>query len=282
MNNLQYKYTLRLNDNVLQVRIPKKAQNNRYIWNTLRHCNAEYEIHILLKGRIPVEIEESLIPLEARQGILILPGKYHTPLYSNEELEHLAISFSFLDGELANIIHRDIQNYRQFNITTEMLQECLSIFHEYNVCSTYCNEKIAALLTSLMISILRNLNLSASSTPFFSIPELERAEIIDNFFGLETDECLKSKYLAEKLHISERQLNRVIHKLYGMTFQEKLTQSRMDRATWLLRTTNKKIDEIADLIGYSSVTAFYQAFKKYFQITPQKYRIALKKTSKSR
>lgn len=276
MNDLQYKYTINLTGNMLQVRFSKNPEKHRYSWNSTRHCNAEYELHFLLKGRIPVEIEENHLLLDTRQAVLILPGKYHAPLNPSEELEHFSISFSVLEGELADILHRDIQNYKLFNISTDMLQECVAIYHECNICSMYCNEKIAALLTSLMISVLRNLNLSTTSVPFLSVTELERADIIDNFFGTQLIEPLKAEQLSKQLHISERQLNRVIKQLYGMTFQEKLTQTKMDRATWLLRTTDKKIGGIADLVGYSSEASFYQVFRKYFQITPQKYRIQKK------
>lgn len=275
-NDLQYKYILRFNDNVLQVRISKNLQEHRYRWDTIRHCNAEYEIHILLKGRIPVEVEESLFFIEVGQGLLILPGKYHAPQNSSDALEHFSIGFSVLEGGLADILHNEIQNCKPFSITTDMLQECLEIYREFNTYNIYRNEKISALLSSIMISVLRNLNLSKLNSTVFSITELERTDLIDAFFALSLKEPLKAEQLAKQLHLSERQLNRVIQQLYGMTFQEKLTQTRMDRAAWLLRTTNKKIGEIADLIGYSSEAAFYQAFQKYFQITPKKYRMQKK------
>ena len=56
----------------------------------------------------------------------------------------------------------------------------------------------------------------------------------------------------------------------------------MDRAAWLLRTSDKKIDEIAEAIGYASEAAFYQAFRKYFHITPKKYRMEKKSAEISR
>jgi len=51
-----------------------------------------------------------------------------------------------------------------------------------------------------------------------------------------------------------------------MTFQEKMTHAKMDRAAWLLRTSNKKIIEVAESVGYSSEAAFYQAFRKYIRL----------------
>ena len=273
MNQLQHKYIIHLHNNLLQVRISKRIEEQRYTWVASRHCNAEYELHILLKGRIPVEVEENHFLLESRQGILILPGRYHAPLESIGELEHFSLSFTILDGELSERLHAKITNAKLFSISTEMLQECLAIYNECNINSAYRNEKIHSLLTSLIISVLRNMELHPSTTPILSSTELERTEIIDNFFDEQLKDHVGSEQLAKQLHLSERQLNRVLYRLYGMTFQEKMTRTKMDRAAWLLRTTDKKISEIAEAIGYSSEGAFYQAFRKHFQITPYKYRI---------
>ncbi len=272
MSDLKHKYTIRLNNNVLQVRILKNFEKQRYIWEATRHCNAEYELHIVLKGRIPVEVEDNHLLLEVRQGILIPPGQYHAPLSPSGEFERFPIGFSVLEGDLADVLHKEISNYRIFNITTDILQECLAIYREFNICSLFRDVKMTALLTSLMISVLQNLNLNPTDTTALSITELERIDIIDDFFASQLRERLGAEQLAKKLHVSERQLNRVIYQLYGMTFQEKMMRTKMDRSAWLLRTTNKKIGEIAELVGYSSEAAFYQAFRKYFQTTPQKYR----------
>ena len=272
MKHLQYKHTLHLHSNTLQARIPKSFEHQRYHWNASRHCNAEYELHILLKGKIRVEVEQTHLLLEACQGILILPGQYHAPLEVCEAPEHFVLSFTLQSGALAEALQREISGFRVFTLSTDMLQECLAIWQECNIPSAYRNEKIHALLTSLMISVLRKLNLSPAVTPTPSTSEIDRADIIDNFFDEQLKDRLGAEHLAKQLYLSERQLNRVIYRLYGMTFQEKMTKAKMDRAAWLLRTTDKKIDEIAEDVGYASEAAFYVAFRKYFQITPQKYR----------
>lgn len=272
MNKLQYKYMLRLDNNSLQVRISEKLKNHRYNWSTYRHCNAEYELHILLNGKIPVEIEEKNVVLKAREGIIIIPGQFHAPLKPIEDIEHFSLSFSVPEGELADLLNSEITSYMHFDISDDMCKTCLEIYSECEHCNSYRNERIMALITNLMISVLRKLDLDKKDNGAFSAPELERADIIDNFFGLSLEYVQGSKQLASQLHLSERQLNRVISRLYGMTFQQKMTQTKMDRSAWLLRSTTKKVGEIAQMVGYNSEAAFYQAFRKHFNVTPQKYR----------
>lgn len=272
MSQLQHKYTLELDNNLLQVRISKNFKQHRYDWSTNRHCNAEYELHILLNGSIPVEIEGNNIILEAGKGLLIPPGRYHAPLMPNVPIEHFAVSFFISDGNLAAELNERISNYNHFVISEGLAKTCREIYRECENIGLYRNEKIKALLTDIMISALRILSLNEEATVDFSATEPERADIIDNFFSLQL-ECKKSaKQLAEQLHVSERQLNRIILQLYKMTFQQKMTQTKMERSAWLLKTTTKKIGEIAQAVGYGSDPAFYQAFKKYFHVTPQEYR----------
>lgn len=282
MNPLQYKFTLLIGDSPIHVRIANNFGQNRHQWVASRHCNAEYELHILLKGKIPVEVEEQHFVLESRQGIFISPGQYHIPLSAKEQLDHFSLSFSFGESTLADLLHREIPSYKLFYISTEMLQECLALFYEYNAHRTYCNEKIQALLMSLFVSLFRTLNLNTPKTGSRTTTEIERTEIIDDFFAEHLQNLRRADELAEQLCVSTRQLDRILYQLYGMSFQEKITHTKMDRAAWLLRTSDKKIDEIAEAIGYASEAAFYQAFRKYFHITPKKYRMEKKSTEISR
>ena len=87
MKQLQYKFLLHLHEDFMQIRIASHFESQRYKWDTSRHCNAEYELHIILKGRIPIEVNETHLLLEAPQGILIAPGQYHVPSKTKEALE---------------------------------------------------------------------------------------------------------------------------------------------------------------------------------------------------
>jgi AraC-like DNA-binding protein len=272
MSQLQHKHILELEGSLLQVRISKNLKCQRYNWDTFRHCNAEYELHILLGGSMTVEIEDNNILLEAGEGIVISPGRYHAPIMPDSDIEHFAVSFFVTDGDLADKLSEKIPGYNHFNISQEMARICLEIYREYENAGLYCNEKIKALLSELMICVLRILDLNRERETTFFATEMERAEIIDNFFGKQL-ECIQGeKQLAGLLHVSERQLSRIILQLYNLTFRQKMMQTRMERSAWLLKTTSKKIGEVAEAVGYNSDAAFYLAFKKYFNITPQEYR----------
>ena len=78
--------------------------------------------------------------------------------------------------------------------------------------------------------------------------------------------------LAAVSHISTRQLQRMIQKQYGTTFQKKRTQARISAACILLKTTSCSLSEIAEQTGYSSPEHFSYAFRQQIGCTPGTYR----------
>ena len=51
-----------------------------------------------------------------------------------------------------------------------------------------------------------------------------------------------------------------------------LQHHRLRLAAQYLRDSQHSVQQIAHLVGYSSVTAFSQSFKKLFALTPSQYR----------
>ena len=85
------------------------------------------------------------------------------------------------------------------------------------------------------------------------------------------DKELPLSTLAEMLHLSERQLSRVIKKQYGVGYREKNKELRMrSAARRLLR--GESVTTVAWAVGYRSESAFYAAFKAYFGLSPAAYR----------
>ncbi|MEC0168578.1 helix-turn-helix domain-containing protein [Paenibacillus graminis] len=58
----------------------------------------------------------------------------------------------------------------------------------------------------------------------------------------------------------------------NMSFNEYLLLRRMEKAKLLLETTEMKIYEIADAVGYTEIDWFYKKFKEYTGTSANKYR----------
>jgi len=243
-------------------------------WQTGRHCNAEYELHILLRGSCQLEVETKQLTLCENQGILIAPGQYHHPKVLETDFTRFSLSFSAPAGQLLTALRKNIPVCRVFSVSPDICHICHNISYEYTAANIHKQEMLQSLLTQLFIQTERLLQLQNSSVSNISSgKEKTLVGQIDNFFEQNFANHAGKAALAKELHMSERQLLRILQKLYGMGFQEKLVYARMDYASWLLRTTKRTITDIAGTVGYSSEGAFFQAFKSHFQMTPQQYRL---------
>ena len=90
-----------------------------------------------------------------------------------------------------------------------------------------------------------------------------RMEVIEVFFAEQhgTPSCCREQ-LAEILCISDRQLDRVLERLFHQTFFEILTQYRMEYAeAW--RMQGLPLQAVAEKVGYKSIKRFLCAYKQY-------------------
>ena len=83
--------------------------------------------------------------------------------------------------------------------------------------------------------------------------------------------------VAGKVSFNPEYFSRMFMKETGLNFVTYLNNLRMRQAVELLEWTNKKIYEIAEEVGYSSVSYFSTAFKKTFGQTPNEYQIHIRR-----
>ena len=74
--------------------------------------------------------------------------------------------------------------------------------------------------------------------------------------------------LAAQLYLSERQTRNLVKKYYGQEYKTLIIKQRMEFADMLLEDTTRSLEEIAEEVGYRSYSGFYQAYTKYFGISP--------------
>jgi len=78
--------------------------------------------------------------------------------------------------------------------------------------------------------------------------------------------------VAEKMHMSSRTLRRHLRE-QNTSYQDLLNEIRFGLAKDYLRTTNFRLDQIAELLGYSEPGNFTHAFKRWAGVPPKTYRM---------
>lgn len=78
--------------------------------------------------------------------------------------------------------------------------------------------------------------------------------------------------MASDLGYERTYLSKFVRQTTGSTFKQLVNVERMRRAALLLRGTTRPIYEIAEEVGLSNLTSFYQRFREWAGCTPQEYR----------
>lgn len=250
-----------------------RAKRELYIRCADRHCNSQYEFHILLSGTSLFNVEGHIYALKAGDAIIVAPGQYHCGYQASKDFRRFTLGFRPEAGFLETQLRQFSKNENVLFLQQNTLQLCRNIIEQLCNQGAFQMDILRVMCMQLMIHLFREMRLQSPDTAYDSESlDVVRTNIIDCFFSMNAIPMGTEEELARRLNISRRQLNRVLVQHYGMGFREKMLETRMEYAGWLLRTTNYKMSKIASMVGYTADTTFYKAFKNYFSITPRQYR----------
>lgn len=280
MHDRWSKHVIELENGSVILEIPDDQQFNACRWDTIRHNNATYELHVILRGTCVVDINDRSYLLE-KQALLIAPGVFHSSKVISQGFERFTIGFTISDaqGSIISTFKNAVPQHYVFLLSEELESICRIILRECSSKQRFHLEMMQAQLTQLLIVLLRVLSLNQErERRAGQSVEKVRTTTMDNYFEIHYMDQNGKKALAQELNLSERQLSRELQEHYGMSYREKIISFRMDYAAWMLRTTDKRIGEIAGHVGYLSETAFYRAFRCYFRMSPRQYRQQFQKS----
>lgn len=250
------------------------------------HSHAEFEYHFVMNGNAVIKFDENLETLSQNSAVLVFPGSFHKFLKSETESNVLSISFSIKKGKYGVDYYKAIErkltanNYLIFEknpTVTELIRGIVSTIYSKNLFAT---EEMRARLTLLFTSIFSKLTEEGSNANNKQLSTQEydtRVYIIEEYFNEHYMENLSLIDLSSRLYLGEQQTDRMIKKIYGVSFKQRLTKIRIKSAMELLSETDKTIVEISEKVGYESYNGFFTAFKKLTGLTPEKWRILNKK-----
>jgi len=106
------------------------------------------------------------------------------------------------------------------------------------------------------------------------IPNNRYCKMILDYVDENYQKDISLSSLAQHLYLSEGYVGKVFSKCMGQRFNEYLNSYRIMKAIELLKTTNYRVYEISDMVGYSDYRYFSAVFKSATGKTPVDYRKA--------
>ena len=94
---------------------------------------------------------------------------------------------------------------------------------------------------------------------------------------IETHYCAGSlTELAKLLHYDVYSLSREIKQRTEKNYTQLVQEKRLAQAAFLLRTTDRNVNDIANAVGYENVGYFHRIFNQSYGISPRRYRLQIR------
>lgn len=233
------------------------------------HTHFTYEVFFITSGTLELITDEYSHVYES--GIIIVPpGLHHYSSIASGE--SYCLLFSLDDSSAPS---RQIHSLLDDGIYTLSISDDVKYyvtrFSDKCTDPSPRSQREAELLCSLIFSeVMAQLLPSRALSPR-SIPT-EHISDIEGYINKNLREKITLSSVAASVHLSSKQISRIIERVYGCSFLELVTDKRLSSAEMLLRNSDMKISDIAAATFPGSENYFYTVFKKKYGMSPFKYR----------
>jgi len=243
------------------------------------HGHPFYEIHIIINGENQVRYSGGVLSGNAGDIFIVPPGLSHCfwPVANIGEHKRAAfwINVSSIDAERSGNFVFDrihgLSTITRITDTFDAMHAVEEIQRELIEQKPCYEETLIHIFSKLMIQMCRSIEAEDSQSnrtgkTHQSLMLLIEEYIIKNYKG----DC-SIEGLSRYVHISRRQLTRLIGSLFSKSFRRMLLEARMSMANWLIEDQDLSFETVASEVGYSSLPAFYHAYAEFYGITPGEY-----------
>lgn len=257
---------MRLSENVIFNQIPyflQKTAGKKL--HALAHNHDFYEIVIVLSGSCCHLIDGEQHVMEITDGVFLHPDNTHCLLSQSDDADLLVLSVTFSEMK---------QFLDTYGIADDfMIQHCPLFFNSVPISllnTQFADEPSLVLLRILLGQILHEILLHQNCMTCDPMPPKLKATLdkLSNpeFFSIDVNS------LVTLSCYSYSHLFRLMKQYTGKTPHAYLNDLKMKQAYLLLDISLKGIEEISELLGFSSYSHFCKTFKKYYGMTPAQSR----------
>ena len=244
-----------------------------------KHSHTYYELHIITEGENRYQIGDEEIAVKKGEFLLITPNLPHMFIGRRENTEKYGLCFlvhtqeqaSREECEIVSLLPKD--GYVISTATEAMIRFGALAANEKRT-PTWGSVRNVRLLSGLiLVEVVRMLDdrstLPAGNQPYKND---ERFALAEQFIKDNIQRSITCQAVANTIHISTRQLDRVFQKESGLTVARYIETYRYNMAKRMLSTTQESIQKISFDLGFQTQYNFSRFFKRMEGETPSGYR----------
>jgi len=230
------------------------------------HTHFTYEVFFVVSGTLTLmtQAEQSVY----ERSVVIIPPRIHH--VSIRDGESYCLLFSF-DGEstIARWLERGVCVLPLSDETVFYIRQLT----EKTLARTDADEQAAQYLASLIFfDIFRTVKPDGRRANSRKNRTAQHIGAIDEFINRNLDQKLTLEDLSAAIHLSKKQISRIIRQEYHCSFPSLLNSKRLANAVLLLKSTDMSIEQIIAATFCNSPNYFYAVFREAYGMSPLQYR----------
>ena len=235
------------------------------------HTHNHLELFYIVGGKGQFLIQDQLYPVNSNNLVIINPNVTHTEVSLNAQpLEYIVLGIEGI--ELAT----SESSNGQFNILDHFesvdISSCLrNILREMEQKNTGYEDVCQAYMEILIIRLMRNTALAVPTEPQV-VSGNRQCAAVKRYIDLHFKESLTLDQLAEDAHMNKYYLSHAFKRVYGTSPINYMITKRIEESKYLLAETDLSMSQIAQLLGFSSLSYFSQVFRRTQSVSPMEYR----------
>ena len=239
-------------------------------WHSVPHTHNHMELFYIVGGKGQFLIEDQLHPVNVSNLVIINPNVTHTEVSLNAQpLEYIVLGVEGIElvaGETSNGCSI-LDHFETMEVSS-----CLrNILREMELKNTGYQDICQAYMEILLIRLMRNIDLAVSADPQMGTGNRQCAAV-KRYIDIHFKEALTLEQLADEAHMNKFYLSHAFKKEYGVSPINYMTSRRIEESKYLLAETDLSLSQIAQLLGFSSLSYFSQVFRRTQEISPMEYR----------
>lgn len=240
-------------------------------------------LNLVIEGECLLENNGKELTIKPHDLFIYLPGSSLRIIKSTENykaisliLEEQAVYQSSVAGILLQTLCLPMSDYisnlrlpeKLFKRISSLMEDCIEYLYSEHILQRQAIYFTVSLILSDLVDFVEKLNGKI-------LPQSLNVNTVIKFFRLlilnyKTKHDIS--FYSSQLHITNTHLSRVVKRTTGKTVMDHINRMITMNACWMLSSSDKSINHIADELNFSDQASFSKFFKRQKGFTPSEYR----------
>ena len=260
-------YTIRGTAKLLNIASAKYGGD----WHSVPHTHNHVELFYIIGGKGQFLINDQLYPVNTNHLVIINPNVIHTEVSLNAQpLEYIVLGVDGIELSISGTSNGQFCILDHFE-SLDMASCLRNILREMEMKQPGYEDVCQAFMEILIIRLMRSTGLSLPSETS-AVSTNRQCAAVRRYIDLHFKEALTLEQLAEEGHMNKFYLSHAFKREYGVSPINYMISRRIEESKYLLAETDLSMSQIAQLLGFSSLSYFSQVFHRTQSISPKEYR----------